>query len=341
MKKYLSILILCILPIMLFSQDEEGRLRTTITLYDSQDYQPAFIYSDGGWTEIGQIIPDKVRNLTPPSAGSLRKWRIRTTYIDESPQGQSTLQIQLKQKNSGSPVFTLPWTEKGSRWQEKNSNWYIPFTQEGSLIEENATLAVRLIAPPRSNSPGKVYKIELEAWDFQDGSIAAGDSTPAIRMAFSSPAALMSPDPARTAVKHEEAGPGREEALKFALSFVQFNLEGNLPGFYKSLDDQVHILNTGLSQSKYRVAPPADDLSTYSIGDYKNSYRHHLYSYDEYAALFPSWINPDRRWTPDTECYLFLGTELKPGKEDFIKGENLVFMVKYIEGEWKITGIPE
>ncbi len=341
MKKLTTLLLMATLSLTIPAQEEYGTLSGSYTLYDSQDYQPVYINSDGGWIDIGQVYSEEVKNLLPPPAGTLRKWRLKTTYIDESPQGQSTLQIKLRQSGESSPVFTLPWTEQGSRWQEKNSNWYIPYSSDGRLLDKNATLCVRLIAPPRSSSPGKVYKIELEAWDFTDSSLEASDTKPEIRMAFSSPAALMSPDPARTASPPLQEGETREKALAFSLEFVRYNIEGNLPGFYKSLDDQIHILNTGLNQSKYRVAPPASDLAGYTVADYKESYRYHLYSYKEYAALFPDWINSSRNWVPDENCYLFLGTEVKFGREDFMKGQNLVFMVEFVEGEWKITGIPE
>ncbi|OQY32631.1 MAG: hypothetical protein B6241_10375 [Spirochaetaceae bacterium 4572_59] len=339
MKKLILTILLTGFPFFIFAQEENGILSGSFTLYDSQDYQPVYINSDGGWIDIGQVYSEEIKNLMTVSTGSLRKWRIKTTYIDESSQGQSTLQVKLHQNSSDSPIFTLPWTERGSRWQQNNSNWYIPFSSDGSLINKNATLSVRLIAPPRSSTPAKVYKIELEAWDFMDESLQKDKAE--IRMAFSSPRALMSPDPARTARSNRNTANNKEDAKNFSLKFVEYNLEGNLPGFYKSLDDQIKILSTGLSESKYRVAPPAADLSSYTMTNYKNNYRYHLYSYNEYIELFPTWADTKRNWIPDQNCYLFLGTELKQGKLDFMKDQNLVFMVKQLEGEWKIIGIPE
>ena len=341
MKKNLLTLILIGFSLWLFAEEAGGTLSGSFTLYDSQNYQPVYINSDGGWTDIGQIYSDEIARIDSPLPGTLRKWRIKTTYIDESSQGQSTLQIRLEQNNKPDSVFTLPWTEGGSRWQENNSNWFIPYSEDGSLIDRNATLAVRLIAPPRSSTPGKVYKIKLEAWDFTDASILPGETAPSIRMAFSSPKSLMNPVPDRAARSEVSESADRERALAFSLEFIEYTLEGNLPGFYKSLDDKIHQLKTGLIESKYRIAPPAADLSAYTIRDYTNSYRYHLYSYDEYIDLFPEWADPRRKWVPDENCYLFLGTELKPGQRDFMKDQNLVFMVRFNEGEWKITGIPE
>ena len=180
MKKIILAVVLTSLSFFLFAQEENGTLSGSFTLYDSQNYRPVFINSDGGWTDIGQVFSEEIGSISYPAPGTLRKWRIKSTYIDESSQGQSTLQIKLRQNNQNNPVFTLPWTEMGSRWQEKNSNWFIPFSADGSLLNKNATLSVRLIAPPRSSSPGKVYKIELEAWDFMDGSMETGEKNAGI-----------------------------------------------------------------------------------------------------------------------------------------------------------------
>jgi len=337
-----KILLTVLLTGLIFSLSaEEGELTGRFTLYDSQNYQPFFINSDGGWIDIGQIYPDDLSGLTPPPPGTMRKWRVRTTYIDESSQGQSTLQVKLRQNNRNSPVFTLPWTERASRWQEKDSNWYIPYSAAGGILEQNAVLSVRLIAPPRTATPGKVYKIELEAWDFLDPGRSTEETPPEIRMAFSSPAALAAPEPVNRRVSESAGRTSLEKAEGFSLDFVENCLEGNLPGFYKSLDDQIRSLDTGLARSRYSVPPPAADLSGYTMRDYKANYRYHMYDYDQYVELFPEWTAPDRRWKPDRNCYLFLGTEVVPGGKDFMKGQNLVFMVRYNEGEWKIIGLPE
>ncbi len=333
------VLFLFVLSFSLSAQEEKETLTGTLTLYDSHSSRPFLVNSDGGWMEIRQIYMEDFNGIQPPLPGTLRKWRVKTTYIDESSQiGQSTLQVKLKQSDAQAPVFTLPWTEKASRWQEKSSNWFIPYSGNGMIVDGNAVLSVRLIAPPRSSAPGRIYKIELEAWDFPAGNEKGGTRTPQLQMAFSSPADLMNPG---AYVPGEDIQKIREQATEFSLDFVRYNIEGNLPGFYKSLSENLRSLETGLSQSRYRVAPPAMDLSAYSLAEYKLNYRYHLYSFDEYADLFPQWFDENRRWKPDSSCYLFLGTEVLPGKKDFMKGENLVFMTSMVNGQWQIIALPE
>ena len=82
------------------------------------------------------------------------------------------------------------------------------------------------------------------------------------------------------------------------MNFVEANIGGDLPAFYKALSENLKILETGLSRDRYRVAPPAADLSAYSLIDYKRNYRPHIYSYEEYAELFPQWFKEGRRWSP-------------------------------------------
>jgi hypothetical protein len=338
MKKNILLFALALLPFLLFAQ-EEGSLAGTLTLYDSHSYQPFLVNSDGGWMEVRKVYKEDFNSILPPATGTIRKWRVKTTYIDESGQnGQSTLQVKLRSVDNPGTVFTLPWTEKASRWQEKNSNWFIPLEDDGMILDNNGVLSVRLIAPPRSSAPGKIYKIELEAWDFPMDLEDLQSEKPQLQMAFSTPSELMIP---RDNDRSSDSMETKENAVKFSLDFVQHNIDGNLPGFYKSLSENLKDLETGFSQSRYRIAPPASDLSAYSLADYKRSYRYHIYGYDEYSELFPQWFEEGRRWSPDSSCYLFLGTEVLPGQVDFMKGQNLVFMVRQEKGQWKIIALPE
>ena len=328
---------LALLPVFLSA--EEGIKAGAVTLYDSRNSQPFTVNSDGGWIDISPVYSEAFTRLQPPLPGTLRKWRVRTSYIDESrSSGQSTLQVKLRPYDDSSAIFTLPWTEKASRLQEKNSNWYIPYSGNGMILESNGVLSVRLIAPPHSASPGRIYKIELEAWDFPGAADNPVKESPELNMAFSSPTDFSIPSERSAAGNRQDL---REKAEAFALNFVEANISGDLPAFYKALAQNLKILDTGLSRDRYRVAPPASDLSAYSLSDYKRNYRPHIYNYEEYAELFPQWFEEGRRWSPDENCYLFLGTEVLPGKKDFMDGENLVFMIRFSGGEAKIIAIPE
>ncbi|MDC7234001.1 MAG: hypothetical protein PQJ58_12280 [Spirochaetales bacterium] len=341
MLKKLLVLLIALIPFAVSAQSAEGTAAGSITLYNSHSSQAFRLNSDEGWKEIRQIFAEDFNAIQPPLPGMSRKWRVVTSYVDESSQiGQSTLQVKLGQYNSKDAVFTLPWTEKASRWQEKESNWFIPYSGNGMIMEGTATLSVRLVAPPRSAAPGKVYKIELEAWDFPSDEEIRENTSPTLQMAFSSPAELMVPNNRELRSLNEKQN-ARSEAQDFALKFIESKIDGNLPAFYKALSNDLKVLETGYSLSRYRIAPPASDLSRYTMADYKRNYRYHIYSYDEYAELFPQWFEPGRRWSPDRSCYLFLGTEVLPGRSDFMAGENLVFMLKQVDGQWSIIALPE
>ena len=195
MIKKTLILLLALMPVFLSA--EEGIKAGSITLYNSRNSQPFTVNSDGGWMDISPVYSETFNRLQPPLPGNLRKWRVKTSYIDESQStGQSTLQVKLRPYNDSAAIFTLPWTEKASRWQEKSSNWYIPYSGNGMIIEGNGVLSVRLIAPPSSSSPGRIYKIELEAWDFPASADSPVKETPELNMALTPPL-LTSASPGR------------------------------------------------------------------------------------------------------------------------------------------------
>ncbi len=314
---------------------EEGKHAGTVVLYDSQMDHPFLVQSDRGWLDLRRIELGDLRGISSLGNDMTRKWRVKTSYIDEAGQGgKSTLQVKLGTDNGNrSPIFTMPWTESAAKWQEKTSNWYISFEEAGGILEAPATLSVRLIAPPHTNSPGRIYRIELEAWDFPTAYVE--EERQALRVA-SGPRLVRSKPMTTTEIRELKA-----EAQTFAFSFIEASLNGDLPQFYKSLAENVKILETGYSQSRYRVPPPNEDLGDYSLEEYKANYRFQTYGYEEYAELFPHWFDKDRRWVPDESCYLFMGTEALPGKEDFMKGVNLVFMVRKEGGKWEIVALPE
>ncbi len=337
MNRKILFIMLILLPLVLHAGEEHKK--GSIILYDSLKSRPFRVNSDGGWMEVKAVMSEDFEGMEAPEQGWLRKWRVKTTYIDESRgNGESTLQVRIQGEGKENPVFTMPWTEKASRWQEKKSNWFIPWTNQEGLIEEKGKLAVRLIAPPHSGTPGKIYRIELEAWDFPMENAPGEKGRPRFHMALS---------PVSTPLLSQEKKPenhGQKEgqqAMNFALEFVKANMEGDLPVFYKALSENLHVLETGLVKSRYRVAPPARELEPFTMEDYKNNYTPHLYSKEEYEDLFPQWFDKEHSWVPDRDCYLFYGSECRQGGKDFMAEENLVFMVRKQGQSWKIIALPE
>ena len=104
MIKKMMIVLLALLPVFLSA--EEGIKAGSITLYDSRNSQPFTVNSDGGWMDITPVYSEAFSRLQPALPGTLRKWRVRTSYIDESrSSGQSTLQVKLRPYDASAAVF--------------------------------------------------------------------------------------------------------------------------------------------------------------------------------------------------------------------------------------------
>ncbi|MBB6481284.1 hypothetical protein [Spirochaeta isovalerica] len=347
MKKiHLVLLIgLLYLPLFLYGGDErEEKLVFSTLLYGGESDVPLSIDSDRSWIDLGQINTEEINNLEIPDEGVIRKWRVRTTYSDETVAGQSTIQIKLRTDSSKAPLFTLPWSEGRTGWKENYSNWFqTDFEGRHPLLGDQGVSSVRLIAPPGVSTPGIIYKIELEAWDIRE--IEAEESIQSL-VQMASTAVI----PEIRAVR-QEAGeknrvlerkePDEDQALRFALNFINDSLMGDLPAFYDSISDKVYSLATGEGGSKYRVPPPARQYEGFSFSDYRENYEAKIYSYEEYADMFPQWLDGNRGWTPDRHTWLFHGSAVREGKEAVLQNEILVFMVEMIDGEWKLIALPE
>ncbi len=59
--------------------------------------------------------------------------------------------------------------------------------------------------------------------------------------------------------------------------------------------------------------------------------------YEEYSKEEWDSVFPIDGWTPDADDFLFVGFEVKPGKEGFMILDELVgFMVTYQNEKWEI-----
>ncbi len=347
MKKHLLILLIGLAATNLSTWCEEvseKALAFSTVLYGSENDIPLNINSDNGWIDISSFDTSEIYSLNAPIEGTIRKWRIKSSYSDNTVAGQSTIQIKLKANNNEKLIFTLPWSEGKKGWKDNSSNWYqtdlngkLPINYDKSIS------SVRLIAPPGSSSPGMVYKVTLEAWDIKTSddeenilSIiqrASANSIPEIRVA--------NREAIDKNIRLQRKIPDKDLALNFALSFINSSMSDDLPSFYNNLDQTVYSLHTGTGGSKFRVKPPENYYTNYSLADYTAKYQHKIYSYNEYSKLFPHWVSHNRQWSPDRNTYLFFGSAVKDGKEGFITDDILVFMCKEINNEWKIVAMPE
>ncbi|MBN2655701.1 MAG: hypothetical protein JXR86_01470 [Spirochaetales bacterium] len=347
MKKIHLVLLIGLLhlpPFLYSAEDSEEQLVYSTVLYGGESDVPLNINSNRSWIDLGQIDTGEINSIAEPDEGVVRKWRVLTTYSDETVSGQSTIQIKLRTDGARAPLFTLPWSEGRTGWKENYSNWFqTDFEGHHPLLGEQGVSSVRLIAPPGVSTPGIIYKIELQAWDIRES-----DSEEAIQTMVQMASTAVIPeiravsreagDKNRTLERKE---PDEDQALRFALNFINDSLNGDLPAFYNSISEKVYSLETGNSGSKYRVPPPARQYEGFSFSDYRENYEASIYGYDEYAAMFPQWLEESRDWTPDRHTWLFHGSAVREGGKAVLNDEILVFMVRMIEGEWKLIALPE
>jgi len=347
MKKIHLVLLIGLLYFTPFLYSEEISEQTLVfstVLYGGEADVPLNINSNRNWIDLGQINTEMINGLEEPDEGVTRKWRVRTTYSDETASGQSTIQIKLRTDRVKAPLFTLPWSEGQRGWKENYSNWFqTDFEGHLPLLGENGVSSIRLIAPPGASTPGIIYKIELEAWDIREN---AAEETIQSMVQMASSAVIpeiraVNREAGEKTAVLERKEPDQEQALRFALNFINDSLTGDLPAFYNSISEMVYSLATGEGDSKYRVPPPARQYEGFDFSDYRENYEANIYSYDEYSSLFPAWLDEKRSWVPNRHTWLFHGSAVREGKEAVLHNEILVFMVEMIEGEWKLIALPE
>ena len=347
MRKYLLVLLigLFINTVLVWSEStsEEILVFSTI-LYGHEKDIPININSDSDWIELATIDTSIINELEAPQNGTIRKWRIKSSYSDDTIAGQSTIQVKLITNAGNNPIFTLPWSEGLNGWKENHSNWFqTDFDGHLPLLGERGISSARLIAPPGSSSPGMIYKIELEAWDIQ--LVAKEENISSIiqraSMNVIPEIKAVNLEPSEKDKRLERKQPARDQALSFALTFINDSMNGDLPSFYSSLSETVYSLKSGTGDSKFRVIPPQANYSGYTLSDYTDSYESRIYEYAEYSEMFPQWVDSNKQWTPDRNTYLYHGSALRDGREAILSDGFLVFMCKEIDGEWLIVAIPE
>lgn len=295
---------------------------------------PRFISveSEKNWVRAQGNIPEALFNLPQPQNGGKRKWRIRALYSGSDENFQTALQIRLNLGHILSPIFTFPWVEqKDGRKIENRSNWFIP---RDSLLEVPASgsnINIRLIAPPGARVHLKVYKIILEVWDnYEDGNFYEKGGLEYSAKRAGVRGGLFT---------DKEVKPDANRALLFSLEFIKNYLSSDFENFYKDISNPVYSLKDGRPYSKSRLGLPAIE-NVYTLKDYLSRYETHVYPYNEYIKLFPSWIDPERNWKPGENDFLFMGSSLRPGAKAIPAAKLLVFMVRFEKGRWKVIARP-
>lgn len=345
MKKISLVILLVTITFGVCAQENEldSQLLYSYTIFGNTDDRPLQVYSDTGWERLSTAYLADLKDIEPPQDGYVRKWKVNTLFYDNSA-SSSSLQVKLEAEKGDICTFTLPWAENGKVWRDETSNWFIP----DSIDYENlydAFCSVRLVSEETHKITGKIYKVELEAWDIQEHKIVLSENKPRINMAAAEP--LQDLSLFGTYASHEEEevkteSHSREEARQFALDYLNACFTGTLNDFYRSLDDKIFSLDTGLAHSKYRIPPPAGEEDSTLLDKYLEKYEVRVYTLSEYEELFPEWFASDRRWIPDDSYYLFMGNELKENQWPIdAYSQYFVFMVSFKNGKWKLVAQPE
>ena len=327
---------------LLFPEEYVSTLLYSQVLYEDRGSNPIVVTDDRGWVDIGKADLSDFFRMPVSDSESIRKWRVVVRYLDENKTGQTTLQIRLRGEGY-TTLFTLPWNHMNSVPSEEESNWYMA----DRMNPQNflSICSARLITPPGTVEPGKIYKITLEAWDFTP---ARENKTYSYNDTLLAGSRLLAPmgqqkehEISRKTLESDDPY-SAAKAEEFSLEFVEYALYGDLPSFYRALDNEIHTLSDGQRHSKFIINPPEGVSSTWSMEDYKRDYEYRIYSFDEYAALFPEWFDESRSWSPDRRCFLFMGNKVKEGSFPFFSQEDLlVFMVRREETGWKVIARPQ
>lgn len=323
--------------------ESPGSIVDSLSIFSSD--VPHHINSERDWVDICNVEKSFFDKLPLQKKGTVRRWRVKAVYSEKNLAGQSTLQVRLRMNGDKDPVFTLPWITGVNDWISDYSNWFVYDSETEDLLKAgNPVCSVRLAAPPRNAVPGRVFKIVLEVWDLDFSKEGKRDSP---NMAFGPSSRLLNTERYSPQAKKSENSRNIDKvtekrvALDFSFSFIESYLKGDQLGFYEKLNNMVYSLNSGRMTSRYRIAPPVSVESFPSLAQYRATYRHKIYSYDEYIELFPQWVSEDREWTPSKDTYLFMGGESLPGKTRFANSDFFVFLIEKVGGKWKIVGRPE
>lgn len=289
------------------------------------------------WVKIDSIAAPFINDFPAPAPGYIRKWRLRTKYSDSDPSIKTSFQVKFMTSTFKRPTFSFTRPLGYSGVLEGFSDWFqFEDGSEERIYEGNASIYARIVSPPTTVNDGKIYTIELQAWDklSEDAEVkfAAGRALPGTNLF--------------TSLKNDTAIKTKDQATDFALQVMETIFNRDDKGFYELVSDKCYSLEYGTVYYK-------DQLPLYSnlkeitkdtfitLASYEENYKPQLISYDEYAELFPHWIDENREWRPGENDFLFLGNMIKKSGTEILKTKMAVFMIGFDSGKWSIKAIPE
>ncbi len=315
----------------------DWRLVDNKVIYTSSDNEFINLTANTRWVKLNTISEPFIKDFPPPADGYVRKWRIFSNYSDSDPSIKTSFQIKFMTSTFKRPTFsfTRPLGYNGKL--EGFSDWFQ--FEDGSnerIYNGDASVYARIISPPTTANTGKIYSVELQAWDKlsenADTRFAAGRALPGTN--------LFSKLTKNSKIKT------KDQASEFALQVMASIFNKDKKEFTELLSDKCYSLEYGTVYYKDNF-PLYDDLKeitkdTYiTMASYEDNYKPQLISYNEYAELFPHWVEKNRDWTPGENDFLFLGNMIKKSGTELLKTRMAVFMIGFDNGKWQIKAIPE
>lgn len=133
----------------------------------------------------------------------------------------------------------------------------------------------------------------------------------------------------------------KEQAREFALKVVETYFTKDCAVFYNALDDTIYTLEDEgpFTKSDLKNIGVCSKLSKqtvkgeHSFQDYIDSYDIRVLNNSEYEVEFPQFKN-FQKFNLTQRDYLFTGSEVKEGKENFMWTDPLSFVVKKRDNNW-------
>jgi len=322
--------------------DNEGTASVEVQLFGDESSPPITLDSRRGWTVITSVDLDLL-GIQAPGFGTVRKWRLQTSYEHSRSSSPSTIQIRLR-NSSSVPTFTHPWSEGADVKADVFSNWY----EDAAALAGDDTrfvLEARFITPPRTPVTGRIFSVTLQALDsIPDNEKSITTVVPDVQLAYARPLPTARAERGPASRQDEDADNPElspEAALTFSLSFVEACISGDLPVYYRSQSDPVRSLDDGKAMARYRLNPPKGIPGIGSLDDYKRRFNYKIYSSEIFSKLFPEWFDTSRPWVPGENAFLFMGHQSRVSASNTEDIDYLVFLVEADEnGLWKVVARP-
>lgn len=275
------------------------------------------------WTRITNSTITSSYNKENLTDDAPQKWRLKIFYSTSQAQGSFSIQARLNIDNIEKPVFSFGWdnayTKLGSR--EATSQWLdVP---EGKSF---SSLDLDVYISRSSNNPHttiEIHNVQLEIW--QDNKINVKT-----QQAFN---AYVRPNSTRN-----QSIFSKEIAKNNVLSFFQATVDGDRKKVESFISNHPVSMTHMVSINKNKIDIEFPKNKT--VEDYLANYEIEIISYEEVQGLFDDWEKYTvGNWQISDKSYIFIGSNVKEGGEDFMNGQPLILIMEEESGKLVIKGV--